>query len=64
MFDRNTVFTDGTSVVYADNPPVSGFVFTNNIIPDNAWAVMGGGAGPGNGTLAIYFRARRSRGTR
>jgi hypothetical protein len=54
-FDHNTVFADGTSVVYADNPPVSGFVFTNNIIPDNAWAVMGGGAGPGNGTLAIYF---------
>ena len=26
-----------------------------NIIPDNAWAVMGSGATPGNGTLDLYF---------
>ena len=30
------MFTDGTSVVYADGSSVSGFVFTNNIAPDNA----------------------------
>ena len=55
MFDHNTVFTDGTSVVFADSPPASGFVFTNNIIPDNAWAVKGDGTTPGIGTLATYF---------
>jgi len=55
VFDHNTLFTDGTSVVFADNPPDTGFVFTNNIVPDNAWAIMGSGASPGNGTLAIYF---------
>ena len=55
VFDHNTVFTDGTSVVLADTAPVSGFVFTNNIIPDNAWAVMGSGSAPGNSTLAMYF---------
>jgi hypothetical protein len=53
--DHNTVFTDGTSAVYADGNPVYGFTFTNNIIPDNAWAVMGGGQSEGNGTLAAFF---------
>jgi hypothetical protein len=53
--DHNTVFTDGSSVVYADGPTVTGFVFTNNIIPDNAYAVMGSGASEGNGTLAKYY---------
>ena len=55
VFDHNTLFTDGTSVVFADNPPTSGFVFTNNIVPDNAWAIMGSNASPGLGTLAAYF---------
>jgi hypothetical protein len=53
--DHNTVFTDGTSVVYADGAQVNGFRFTNNIIPDNAWAVMGGGTSEGNGSLSAYF---------
>jgi hypothetical protein len=54
-FDHNTVFTDANSVVYADVTTVSNFVFTNNIIPDNLWAVMGGNASAGNGTLAMYY---------
>ena len=53
--DHNTVFTDGTSVVYADGAGVVGFTFTNNIVPDNAWAIMGGGASPGNGTIGAYY---------
>jgi hypothetical protein len=53
--DHNTLFTDGTSVVYADGPGVTGLTFTNNILPDNAWAIMGGGASPGNGTIAAYY---------
>jgi hypothetical protein len=55
VFDHNTVFTDGTSSIYADGPAVSGFVFTNNIIPDNAWAVMGSNAAEGTSTLNAYF---------
>jgi hypothetical protein len=55
VLDHNTVLTAGTSVVYADGGAVPGFVFTNNIIPDNAWAVMGGNASEGNGTLALYY---------
>jgi hypothetical protein len=28
---------------------------TNNIAPDNAWAIIGAGTAPGNGTIATYF---------
>lgn len=55
VLDHNTVFTDGTSVVYADYPAVNGFTFTNNIIPDNAWAVMGAGTAEGTSTLNTFF---------
>jgi Carbohydrate binding module (family 6) len=55
VVDHNTVFTDGTSVVWADVAPVTGFVFTNNIIPDNAWAIMGTGSTEGNSTLNAYY---------
>jgi hypothetical protein len=54
-FDHNTVFSDGASVLYADVTRVTGFTFTNNIVPDNAWAIMGSGASPGNGTIAIFY---------
>jgi hypothetical protein len=54
-FDHNTVFTDGSSTVYADGAQVSGFVFTNNIIPDNLWGVMGGGSSEGSRTLSDYY---------
>src|SRR5258708_25035894 len=53
--DHNTLFTDGTSVVFADGPQVTGFTFTNNIVPDHAWAIMGGRASPGNGAIAMYY---------
>jgi hypothetical protein len=53
--DHNTVLQDGTSAVYAYGRQTTGFVFTNNIVPDNSWAVMGDGASPGNGTIAAYF---------
>jgi hypothetical protein len=54
-FVHNTVFSDGLSVVYADVAPVAGFVFSNNVVPDNAWALMGSGAAAGNGSIAAYF---------
>lgn len=54
-FAHNTVFTDGPSVVYADVAPVPGFVFSNNIVPDNVWALMGSGAAAGNGSIAAYY---------
>jgi hypothetical protein len=53
--DHNTVLQDGYSVLYADSNPVQGFTMTNNIVPDNAWAIMGGGTSPGNNTIATFF---------
>jgi len=53
--DHNTVFQDGTSALYGYGAPMSGFVFTNNIIPDNSWMIMGDGVAPGNSTIATYF---------
>jgi hypothetical protein len=53
--DHNTVFTDGMAVVFADLAPVTGMTFTNNIVPDNAWAIKGPGTSPGNVTVATYY---------
>ena len=61
--DHNTIFTDGSSVVYADGAQVSGFVFTNNIFPDNIWGVMGAGVSEGSGTLSAFFPGARSSAT-
>jgi hypothetical protein len=30
-------------------------VFTNNIMQNNEWAIMGNSASPGNGTIASFF---------
>lgn len=53
--DHNTIFTDGSSVIYAGDNPVTSFTFTNNILPNNAWAIMGTGASAGSGTLNTFF---------
>jgi hypothetical protein len=55
MVDHNTIFSDGTSDLYADGPPSPGFVVTNNIMQNNSWAIMGNSASPGNGTIAAFF---------
>jgi hypothetical protein len=53
--DHNTVLQDGATAIFADANPTWSFTLTNNIIPDNAWALMGSGTAPGNGTIATYF---------
>jgi hypothetical protein len=53
--DHNTVMQDGATVLYGAGAQAQGFVFTNNIIPDYAYAIMGSAASPGNGTIAQYF---------
>ena len=55
VVDHNTVFTDGTSVIYADTEAVLNLTLTNNVVPDNIWAIMGSGMAPGNSTLARYY---------
>jgi len=52
--DHNTILQDGWSAVGVGNP-VQNFVFTNNIVPDYSWALVGDGTAPGNGTIATYF---------
>src|SRR5262249_39640926 len=39
----------------ADGGTSSAFVFTNNVLPNNSWALMGTNASPGNGAIAMYF---------
>jgi carbohydrate binding protein with CBM6 domain len=53
--DHNTIVADGTSDVFADGAPSTGFVFTNNVMQNNSWAIMGNSASPGNGTIAAFF---------
>jgi len=53
--DHNTVFEDGLTAVVAGAPAAQGLVFTNNIIPDNSWAIIGTNTAPGNATIAAYF---------
>ncbi len=53
--DHNTVFTDGTSVVFADGPAALGVSFTNNIVPGNIWAIKGSGTAAGNGTITQHY---------
>ncbi len=55
IVDHNTIFADGSSDVFADDPASPGFVFTNNIMANHAWAIMGNGASPGNGAIATFF---------
>jgi hypothetical protein len=53
--DHNTAFNDGSSTVYGYGAAVQGFVFTNNIVPDNKYGIMGDSASPGNTTITRYF---------
>jgi hypothetical protein len=53
--DHNTVLLDGSSVLAAGAPAIQNFVFTNNIVPDNGWAIVGTDTAPGNGTIERYF---------
>jgi hypothetical protein len=53
--DHNTIIQNGTSAVYADTNPTTGFVLTNNIMQDFSWVIMGANMGPGNSTINHYF---------
>jgi hypothetical protein len=55
VVDHNTALQDGTSAVFAYGAPIPGFLFTNNIVPDNSWAIVGDGTAAGSDTIAIYF---------
>jgi hypothetical protein len=54
-FDHNTDIQDGWTALYADGSPVTAVTFTNNIIPNYGWAIIGGNTAPGNSTIQAYF---------
>jgi len=65
-FDHNTVMHTGNIVTFYSGTyvnssgasvtggPVTGFVFTNNLLPHNGYGIFGSGQAYGNGTLAYY----------
>ena len=65
-FDHNTVMHSGNIVTFYSGTyvnssgasvaggPVTGFVFTNNLLPHNAYGIFGTGQAYGNGSLAYY----------
>jgi hypothetical protein len=55
VVDHNTALQDGWCALYAYGAPMTGFVFTNNIVPDWSWAIMGDSSSPGNATIATFF---------
>lgn len=56
VVDHNTVISkNGQAVIAVDGPPISNFVFTNNIARHNAYGIVGKGLAPGNDTIATFF---------
>lgn len=54
VFDHNTAFHTH-NVIMAEGPAHSGFVFSNNIVVQNQYGVIGTGTAPGLATLTAYF---------
>ena len=54
VIENNTALQTG-SIIVAEGPPQEGFVFRRNIVPHNAYGIIGTGTGPGAGTLDKYF---------
>jgi hypothetical protein len=55
VVDHNTAIVDGNWAVGADRLVSQNFVFTNNIIPDNASAIVGRGSTAGMASISQYF---------
>jgi hypothetical protein len=53
--DHNTVIADGATDLFAYGATSAFFTFTNNIMQDNGWAIIGSDAAPGNGTVSAFF---------
>jgi hypothetical protein len=51
---HNTSLQTG-SIVFSDGRPDPGFVYRDNIAPQNAYGIIGTDTGVGNGTHAVYF---------
>lgn len=54
VIDHNTALQTGT-ILMVEGAAHMGFVFRNNIVPHNAYGIIGSGSGVGKPTLATYF---------
>jgi regulation of enolase protein 1 (concanavalin A-like superfamily) len=52
--DHNTIFNTGT-IVFVDSPPISGFVYTNNLSRHNAYGIDGQATASGTATLDRFY---------
>ena len=56
IVDHNTIVTpSGGGVVQVAGPPVSGFVFTNNVARHNAYGFIGAGVAPGMDSIQAFL---------
>lgn len=56
VVDHNTFISkNGQAVIAVDGPPISNFVFTNNITLHNVYGIVGKARAPGNDTIATFF---------
>jgi hypothetical protein len=55
VIEHNTALQTDSMVLGGDNRAHTGFVFSNNIAPHNAFGIIGSGFGVGNPTLERYF---------
>ena len=56
VVDHNTVISkNGQAIIAVDGPPISNFVFTNNLARHNTYGIVGKGLAPGNDTIATFF---------
>lgn len=54
--DHNTIVQEhGGGFIQTEGRPVPGFVFTNNVVRQNAYGVIGRDKAPGNDSLNFYF---------
>jgi hypothetical protein len=54
-FEHNTAFQSNHIAVFDQTPPGEGFVFQNNIMPNNEYGLFGSDAGQGTAALERYF---------
>lgn len=54
IIDHNTAFHTG-NIIMVEGAPNTGFVYTNNLTPHNAYGIIGTGLGPGLPTINQYF---------
>lgn len=54
VIERNTALQTG-NIITADGFPHPGFVFRGNVVPHNAYGIIGSDTGVGNPALARYF---------